>query len=137
MLQQTENPLIKFEKVLNKIISDLKMRPLQTIERVLIWLCLLSADKPISNWTKLIYFVLTSVVVTSNMAFLATSVTIFMRFYSTDLDGSLYALFQITGILPIIAMIIVSFCLRKKIEMIFEKFRKIYAKRKKMNNYLL
>lgn len=133
MQKWKESLLITFEEALNKIISNLRMRPLQTTERVLIWLCLLPADKTTSKWTKLSYFAFSAVVVTSNVTFFAASIVFFMRFYSTDLHGSFYAIFQITGMLPIIAMIIVSFCMRRKIEMIFEMFRQIYAESKKMN----
>lgn len=111
---------------------DLKMRPLQTTEQVLTWLCLLPADKMISDWRKLSYILLTAVIVTSIMAYLPASVAYFMRFYSTNLDGSFYALFQITGLLPIITMIVVSFGFRHKIKLIFDKFTKIYAESKEI-----
>lgn len=54
-----------------------------------------------------------------------------MKFISTELEESIYSLFQIAGILPETATILVSFAFRQKIYVIFEKLTNIYAQRKK------
>lgn len=128
----TCNQLENLEELLDKIIFKLKMRPLQSTERVLIWLCLLPADKPLNPWAKLSHICLAAVVVTMTSMYLAASIAYFIRVVSTDLDESIYASFQITGILPTNVTFMVLFCMRYKIERIFNKFSEIYAESEKI-----
>lgn len=103
-----------------------RIAPLQTTRCVLTWLYLYPADQNTNKWKKLAYIIVSLIVFIVNVCGLAASVAFFMKFVSTDLEESIYALFQITGILPQIASMLVAFALRQKIFVIFEKLTTIY-----------
>lgn len=115
------------EKNSSKSAIKQKVRPLHTIERVFMWLCLLSADVNTTSWTKLSYIFLSCTIFTTFTMFLIASIVSLLRYPSVSLEASLYVLFQISGILPLNTMILISFCFRHKILKIFQKLANIYA----------
>lgn len=110
------------------------MKPLQTNQRVLTWLCLFPASKNTSNFVKLGYIVLTFVCITCMTANLMASVAFFIKSVSTELEKSLFALFQIVGSLSVWYMFITVFPSQHKIHAIFRRLSEIYDESK---NYFI
>lgn len=107
------------------------MNPLETNKKVLIWLCLCPAEKS-TKWTrKLIYIIFALIILTGNLCAFGTSVAYFLRYVSTDLEGSLYALYQIGAFYALIYMTITAFYLRQEILALFDSLTKIYEKCKR------
>lgn len=107
----------------------MKIKPLETNRRVLIWLCMFLPDETASKREKLTYIVFTVCGVCTILSMLAASVTFFVKFVSIDLEESLYALVKISAYLCLTYMMIVVFILRHKISDIFEKLSTIYDER--------
>lgn len=106
------------------------MKPLPTNQRVLTWLCLFPASENTSNFVKLGYIVLTFVCITCMTANLIASVAFFIKSVSTELEKSLFALFQIVGSLSVWYMFITVFPSQHKIHAIFRRLSQIYDESK-------
>lgn len=104
--------------------------PLPTTRCVLTWLAVYPSDKRASKWRKLASIIICLSILITNVFSLIASIAFFVTFISTDLEGSIYASFQITGLLPLPLAMLISFVLRAKIIAIFEKLTKIYNNRK-------
>lgn len=111
---------------------EVKIQPLHTTVQVLTWLCLLPPEKTINKWTKFGYHFTTFTVVTISLATLPTSVAYFLKFLYIDLEKTFYAIFQIIGIGLLDITILISYCLRHKITLIFDKLNGIYAESKRI-----
>lgn len=100
------------------------MKPLETIQHVLMWLCIYPVER---NQRKKIACIGLSAIV---LAILATqvigSVIFVKRFLSADLERSLYALYQITGWAPIFYMFVVAIVLRHRITALFGQLSRLY-----------
>lgn len=105
------------------------MRPLHTTELVLTWLCLLPTDKTTSKWVKFGYLLLSVTAITINNSMLIASIVYFLKYPSTG-EAIFFLVFEIIGVIPMIAMMLISYCLRHKIVLIFNKFSQIYAESK-------
>lgn len=102
------------------------MNPLVTNKKVLTWLCLCPAEKS-TKWSwKLIYAIFALTIFTGNLCAFVVSVVYFMQFVSTDLEGCLYALYQIGAFSALIYMTMTAFYLRHEISALFESLSEIY-----------
>lgn len=106
------------------------MVPLAIHKRVWTWLCVYPIDESTSKWKKLVYIIFTLVILAANLSIIPASVAFAMKFVSTDLEGSLHALFQITACTGIIFAMFSGFILRHKISTIFEQLTEIYNRSK-------
>lgn len=102
-----------------------EMQPLITNRKVLMWLNLCSTDKTIVEWKGVIniIFTLISVFVT---LFLIASTVFFWKNISTDLELSLFALYQIPPTLGALYESAVMFFSKHKVHTIFEQLSAIY-----------
>lgn len=103
------------------------MKPLVTIERALVWLCLCSPDKATSKWKMLVCAFLGLITFTSTLSDMLASVAFMLKFISIDMEESLYALFQIFGFGSITYAIIVTFFQRHRMRDLFRGLSKIYS----------
>lgn len=106
------------------------MKPLLMNQRVLTWLCMLPMDEASTKTEKLgcIAFAI-GVTLIIYSGFLA-SLIFFLKFVSSDLEESLYALFQVVGMFSTANAIVVAILMRHKIPSIFTNLSKIYDERK-------
>lgn len=104
--------------------------PLPTTRCILTWLAVYPSDKSDKKWKKFASIIICLVIFIANVCGLIASIAFFMKFISIDLEGSIYASYQITGILPLLLAMLISFVLRSNIIDIFEKLTKIYNDRK-------
>lgn len=102
------------------------MKVLVTNRKILTWFCACPADPFTSKWQKLAYktFSILSCILLSS---LIVSTAIFVgRFISSDLEESLYTIFQVTGTSPALYFTIAALNSQHKIAAIFENLSAIY-----------
>lgn len=104
--------------------------PLPSTRCILTWLAVYPTDKSVGKWKKFASIVIFAVILMINVCGLVASIAFAVKFISTDLEGSIYASYQITGILPLPLAMFTSFVLRSNIFAIFDKLTNIYDKRK-------
>ncbi|XP_031624982.1 odorant receptor 63a-like [Contarinia nasturtii] len=98
------------------------MSPLESLRRILTWLCVYPGEGINSECRRIVFI---SCVFILNFIALVGSIAYFLRFLSTNLELSLYALYQITAMLPFDVTIVVAFSMQNKIECIFRKLEDI------------
>lgn len=110
------------------------MVPLAVHRQVLTWCCVYPPDENTSKWEKLSFKAFAFVIFVSLLSTIAVSVAYIAKFMSTDLGGSLHALFQITAYTGLSYVALNGFILRDKITAIFSQLTQIYNESK--NFYL-
>lgn len=98
------------------------MEPLITIRKALTVLYLNPLDEAESIWKKIGYAIIGLSAFVINVCLLVSCVAYFLKFVSTDFEGSLYALFEICAYFNVVYSTIVIFCYRDKIKVIFQQF---------------
>lgn len=107
------------------------MKPLVTIERVLIWTCMCTPHKSATTLNKLAYAFFALIVFIGNAGTLVSCTVFFFNYASIDLASSLYALMNIaanTGV--VYACCSIALVDRAKVRRIFGKLTAIYNNRK-------
>lgn len=104
------------------------MKPLVMNRRVLTWLCVFPLDEVTTRKGKLTCIVFSFGVSLTIFSGLTGSVVFFLKFMSTDLEESLYSLFQIAAIFSSANAIVVAFVMRHRIPKMFVNLTRIYEK---------
>lgn len=107
-------------------------KPLETCQRVLIWLCVCPSDENTCKWLKLFHIFATTVTITTVVSGMIASIVYFMEFSSTNAEESLYAMFQIFGNLLLENAIIVGFVYRTQISETFRLLSDICSSSKNL-----
>lgn len=107
------------------------MKPLVTCQRVLTWVSVFPVEKNTTKRKRLLFKILPMLLLISNIIGVISSSLFCWKYIKIDLEGSLYALFQVAGMLGMSNIIIVSFISRKKVPKIFENLSQIYKSCKK------
>lgn len=102
------------------------MIPLATHRKVWAWFCLCATDKSPNVWKQIVAAALTFGILVSFLGLISASGIFVMRFWSTDIEGCLYALFQFFGFLGILYTFIIGILFRKDIAAIFVTLTKIH-----------
>lgn len=102
------------------------MRPLQSNQRMLIWLCAYSTEGTDDKHRNSAHVAFTAVVFATYVCFLGASIAYWLKFATVDLSETLYATIQITAALPMIKALIIMIFLRHKFKALFESLAKIY-----------
>ncbi|XP_055309901.1 odorant receptor 47a-like [Sitodiplosis mosellana] len=102
------------------------MIPLKTTQRVLMWLCIVSFDNKFSMKAKIRSIALSFAVGGMIFAQLVASATFFLKFHSTDLESSLYAVYQIFAWMPILYIFAIALLSRRKITAVLAEMTNIY-----------
>lgn len=105
--------------------------PLATIRKVLKWLCILPAREATSKHKKLIYIVFSVSILTISICGFTSSLIFIVKYFSTNLEDCLYALFQVSGNISNLYMVLIAFILRHRIAALFERLWEIYDASKK------
>lgn len=103
------------------------MEPLATSRRVMTWLCMYPADVNTSKMTRILYAVCTFTSGTLIFLSFVASVAFIVRYLSVDLEGCLYAVFQVASQIAVLNAMIVAVFNQNRIAMIFTKLSHIYA----------
>lgn len=107
------------------------MKPLAKIRRLLTWFCACPPDENTRKIQKLIYIILSVILVVSILSSGTASVAFFVKFVAIDLGQSLYAVFVLIGNVTEINVISVSLYYRQKIGAVFRHLSEMYKARKK------
>lgn len=114
----------------------MEMEPLQTIKQVLTVLCVYPAPVKTSQWLKLLYTLVTVLVVAANLAGLIASLVFFFEFVSSDFESSLHALLQICALSAATYMHAIGLFSRHRIKIVFENLGKIYEASKRFQMHI-
>lgn len=109
------------------------MIALKTTQTILTWLCIIPADEATPEWKKSAYMIFNLGTFFGNIAFLLSVTKFLITFISVDLEGSLYALFQIAAICSGIYGMTIAFILRRKYAAMIETLSDIYDERKTLD----
>lgn len=116
----------KVEKIWQKKIPMRKMKPLEISQRIFTWIYLCSPDEAISPWRKIMHFVSFVIVFLGNFTSWAGALAYIISYVSIDLEGSLYAVFQLCAVGSVSYILIAAFFLRFRITAIFKQLTEIY-----------
>lgn len=108
------------------------MKPLKTFHCLLTWLCMCAADKSASVRMRILYIGVVSMIFALNLFCLVSNLIFFIKFFSTDLKGALFAFMSIYGNFAILWTLINAFRARHKINEIFESLSVICSGSKSM-----
>lgn len=121
-----KNSLIQLKSISFVCNFSCKMEPLHSIKRILIWLCLCTADKSSSILLKRTYSIFALIIFILNLCGLVAHVVYVYEFLLIDLDGSMFAFLGILGFAGTTFVMIIIFFLRRKMKSLFYKFSEIY-----------
>lgn len=102
------------------------MKPLVTIKRILIWLCMCPPEKSTIEWKKKAFSSFASVVLISFLFALMAHVTYIAKFLKTDFPGCLFAFLGVCGFWGVMYIMTTAFIMRQKMNSVFEKLTEIY-----------
>lgn len=106
------------------------MKVLVTTQRVLSWVLICPAEESTNKWWKMVFKTFPVVLLATALTGLVASAAFFVKFISTDLEASLYALYQISGNSGVFHLITVSIHLHKQIAGIIDSLQQIYNQSK-------
>lgn len=106
------------------------MKPLATNRRVLTWLCICPFDQDASIVKRTFFIILALFQFALVSSASVSSIIFFVNNLSVDLEGCLYAVFQIAAYSGLSYMWVVAFTLRKKINQSFGTLDAIYEESK-------
>lgn len=101
------------------------MKPLATNRRVLTWFCVCPFDRNTSVQKKTFFAILSSALFIIGITKLVSSIIFFAKNISIDLEGCLYAVFQVAAYSGLLYSWMIAFILRKKIEHALETLEAI------------
>lgn len=104
----------------------MKMNPLQTNRRVLIWLCAYPAPDSTNKWINLAQIAFTFTVFAMVMGYFIASAKFIIEYVRIDVELALYAMFQMAASIGDLYLIITAIILRHRIRDIFEGLKNIY-----------
>lgn len=104
------------------------MKPLETMQRLLIWFCVFPAEEGTSELRKLIYIAFSVIGLISSIIGVVSSAVYTIEFLSIDLENSLYAVFQFAAASGTFYTAIVAFIYRRRVHGIFTALEKLYRK---------
>lgn len=111
-----------------------KMKPLLISKSVMSWLCMYTGHKFATTiWQRIVHIVFTSIIITSIFSCVAAHLTFFLKFFSIDLQRSLFSAMIIILFIPLCYVILIAPCLRQNIQNIFEMLSLIYDASKLLN----
>lgn len=105
---------------------ELKMKPLVTNKRILIWLCLCSPAESTTTKKRIIYVIFSALVFSVILSVFAGYLTFFVKFVSIDFERSLFTFLLVVTLAGIMYGMIVIFFLRHQMAATFERLSAIY-----------
>lgn len=105
------------------------MFPLVSYQRILTCFCIIP-DETSPKWQKLTHLLIAASMVFAIISALIPSVAFFVKFVSIDLEVSLYALFQLLGLLNVFYVMTAVYLSRRKFTAFFKSLSIIHETRK-------
>lgn len=112
-----------------------KLKPLETTQQVLMWLCICPVVETVNKNKKLACIGLSSTVLLIIATQVIGSILFVERYAAVNLELSLYAFYQIFGWGPIFHMFVVALVLRHRITKLFVQLSNIYETSYKLSEY--
>lgn len=106
------------------------MKPLETSQRVLTWLCGYPPDKSETKRMKIAYIAFTLSVITGHLLTLLAGAAFIYKHVSVNLEETLFSLFHTVGSLSMLYQSIGTIVLRRNLMTIFEGLSRIYSESK-------
>lgn len=103
------------------------MKPLQTNQQVLTWLSMHPVDKSTSKSKRMLYIAFTIINVILTLVTVISSATSFAIYITSDIEASLYAVFQFAANIAVFNLIAVGMVYRHRVASIFRNLAKFYA----------
>lgn len=103
-----------------------KMRPLESLQRVLTWLCACPAEQSASTQKRRAYFAFSLFLFVSALSCGLSGGVFMIKYIKTDLEGCFYCLFEVAGAITMSYLIAFAVLSRHKINAIFEHLATIY-----------
>lgn len=107
-----------------------RMIPLATHRKIWSWCCLCTTDIDPSLRKRIGAAIVTFGILAINLSVIPASAMFVVEFWPTDIEGCLYALFQLFGYIGTVYTIIVAIMFREEIAAIFATLTKIYDESK-------
>lgn len=106
------------------------MKPLARSQRILRWFSVYPINKKPSELQRILTIFSTMLIWFGNLCPLTASAFFFLKYFSTDFELSLYALFQVVALCGSTNALFVIFIQQRKIIKSFENLAEIYDKSK-------
>lgn len=103
----------------------MESKPLESAQKMFIWLCLYPVDKNTKNLKKLTYVLLSLFIFIGELTVVIGSLLFFIEHVSTDLTLSLYGFFQLSSA-SMAYTFVALFLSKHKMITVFEKLTEIY-----------
>lgn len=111
--------------MVHSVNKKLKMKPLPTTQRVLIWLCV-CPDKKATKWQQFAHITFTILNAIVLLSGTISSLFFTIQFVMTNLEDTLYAIAQIAGGSCVSYNLSVAYIFRYEINAILDSLSKIY-----------
>lgn len=105
----------------------MKMEPLVTNRRYLVWLCMCPASKSTSRWQEIAHATFAITALTGLVSILVPCTVFFWKFISIDMGRCMFALvFIVAEFVAVYTALVGMISLRHKVGTIFDNLAKIY-----------
>lgn len=111
------------------------MRPLKTSQRILSYLYVSQPDESTSKLKKMAMLFSSLTILFANVGSISCVTVFFFNKLKTDLEESLFALFQISAIYCVIYMSILGIILRQNFKDLFDNLAELYDRCKKFDRF--
>lgn len=105
-----------------------KMNPLETNQRVLMWLCGFPPNESSTKIERIAYIIFTLSIISSYSLSVEAGITFIIKTYAINLEETLFSLYHTIGSLIMIYQTVATVIFRRQITGIFEGLSKIYNK---------
>lgn len=107
-----------------------QMKPLKTVQKLLTLLCLCTPDVGTSRWKRIAYFIVTCILISTQLFVCIESVAFLFNFKPKDFEHFLFAAAITLSRLSMLYIILIAILLWKEIPTIFSSLSKIYEESK-------
>lgn len=103
------------------------MIPLPTSQLVMTWLCMCPAKASTSKMKRMCYAGFTFTVFLLCFSGFASALAFVIKYVATDLEGALYAAFQVSGYTSMLNLLLTGLINRHRIAKIYTELSQLYA----------
>lgn len=103
-----------------------QMKPLKTVQKLLTLLCLCKSDIGTSRWKRFAYFIITCILISTQLFVCIESVAFLFNFKPKDFEHFLFAAAITLSRLSMLYIILIAILLWKEIPTIFSSLLEIY-----------
>lgn len=108
------------------------MKPLPTNQKMLAWMCILPADENAGKYEKILNVVSTVALIVVELCIFISSGAFILQNASTDLEVSLYGVFQVIASFGLTYMMISGLIFNRKVAAMIQTLSHLYDESKKI-----